>query len=419
MKIVILGNSAAGVKIIEEVRQGDSSSEITIISFDGHYPNKRDAFAAFIGKEISPEDVFCRPKDFYEKNNINILFDKKISRINFKRKKIFTDDKEQIDYDVLIVTDTPENRFPDIKGTNKGNIFGYKKLNDIDKIVNALPIVKTVIIQSDSFSGLQAAVSFVKRKKEVILASSRNDFFSKHFEAGAIEWLLSKFEEKGLRIMRENTISEILGDKEAKAVRLNKEKVFAAEVILFMEADEDLRLFSGSGIQMGQKIDVDQDFRAKGADDLFVVDQSCEWAGEEPVTPLAVLEEQGKKVASAISGQDHGLVLPVYSQSLNVEGISITLLGQTREKEGVTVKRMFSPESGQYKGFYIEGDCLVGAVLINAEDEKEEFLRQINEKVTFQWTPPDVPQGSEELSGGDSCLQEVDGENVSTELVDN
>ena len=53
-----------------------------------------------------------------------------------KRKKIFTDDKEQIDYDVLVVTDTPENRFPDIKGVNKAGVFGFKKLKDIEEISN-------------------------------------------------------------------------------------------------------------------------------------------------------------------------------------------------------------------------------------------------------------------------------------------
>ncbi|MCK5179290.1 MAG: NAD(P)/FAD-dependent oxidoreductase, partial [Candidatus Omnitrophica bacterium] len=62
-QIVILGSSAAGAKMIEEVRRNDPLSEITIIAFDGHYPYMRDAFAPFIAQEIIPEDVFYRPKD--------------------------------------------------------------------------------------------------------------------------------------------------------------------------------------------------------------------------------------------------------------------------------------------------------------------------------------------------------------------
>jgi nitrite reductase (NADH) large subunit len=273
MKIVILGSSAAGAKIIEEIRKTDPSSAITVISFDGHYPNTRDAYAPFIANEIAPEKVFPRSRGFYEQHHAQVLFDKKITRINVKRKKIFTEEQEPIDYDVLVVTDTPENRFPDIKGTNKQNIFGYKKLKDIDTIVNALPFVKTVVIQSDRFSGLQAAASFIKREKEVILVSSEGNFLNKHFDAAATAWLMAKFEEKGLRILVGNPITEILGDKDAKAVRLRSGKVFSAEIVLFMETEEDLRLFAGSGVPMGQKIDVDRDFKAGGADNLFIVDQ--------------------------------------------------------------------------------------------------------------------------------------------------
>ena len=39
-------------------------------------------------------------------------------------------------------------------------------------MVNLLPVVKTVAMQSDSFSGLQTAFSFVKREKEIIISSN-------------------------------------------------------------------------------------------------------------------------------------------------------------------------------------------------------------------------------------------------------
>ena len=86
---------------------------------------------------------------------------------------------------------------------------------------------------------------------------------------------------KGLRIIRANAISEVLGDKEAKAVKLKGGKVFASEIILFMETDEDLRLFSGLLTRVGQKIDVDADFKATGVDGLFIVDQPCSASNAE------------------------------------------------------------------------------------------------------------------------------------------
>ncbi|HQP11106.1 MAG TPA: FAD-dependent oxidoreductase [Candidatus Omnitrophota bacterium] len=418
MKIVILGNSPAGVKIIEEIRQHDSSSEITMIAFDGHYPNMRDRYAAFIGKEISPEKVFYRARNFYEQNKVNLVFDKKISRINVKRQRIFTEDKEQIDYDILVVTDTPENRFPDIKGATKEYIFGYKKLKDIDGMVNALPVAKTVVMQSDSFSGLEAAAAFIKREKEVILVCPGENFLARYFDAAAMAWLRARLEEKGLRIMAGNPISEILGDKDAKAVRLSSGKVFGAEIILFAETDEDLRLFSDSGLSLGRKIGTDQNFKAIGTDNLFVVDQASGWTDDaDPITLLEVLEEQGRKVAGAICGNEKEFVLPLCARNLTVGDMTVSILGQAQAKDGVVVRQTFIPETGQYKRFCVENGVVIGAVLVNNENEKPEILRKIAEKTLFQWND-EAGQGVVETDGTTCCGAESSTGNVSTELVD-
>ena len=415
-RIVILGSSAAGAKMIEEVRRNDTESEITVVALDGHYPYNRDAFAAFIAKETSPANVFYRTKDFYEQHNVRMVFDQKISRINFKRKKIFTEDKQEIDYDVLLVTDTPGNRYPDIKGTNKENIYGYKKLKDIDQIVNALPVVRTVVIQSDSFSGLEAAMSFIKREKEVILVSSENGFLNRHFEAEVLQWLTGALEEKGLRVMPENAIAEILGDKDAKAVRLQSGKVFSAEVILFMETDEDLRLFSSSSITTGRKIEVSSEFKA-GADDVFVVDQACSLSGPDPVTPLPVLEEQAKAVVAVINGQESVFSIPVCSWNQKIEGFVITVLGRIDE-EGLTVNRTFDQESGTYRGLYLKDNALVGALLVNKENERGSLLGNIFNKTLFDFSTEE--QGADGNCAKEGCYAgEMSDENVSTELIDN
>jgi NAD(P)H-nitrite reductase large subunit len=131
-----------------------------------------------------------------------------------------------------------------------------------------------------------------------------------------------------------------------------------------------------------------------------------------------VLEEQGKKVAAAISGSEYYFTLPACVRSFRMDGIMITVLGDTREKESMTVRQKFDPESGRYKRFYIENDCLTGAVLMNADDEQAELLRQINEKSVFTFND-DAPQSVPASEGNEGATAEAGSENVSTELVDN
>jgi nitrite reductase (NADH) large subunit len=307
------------------------------------------------------------------------VLDKKISRVNVKRKKIFTEDKGQMDYDVLIVTETPENKYPDIKGTNKAGVYGYKKFKDVDAMMNAMAFVDCVVIQSDTWAGLEAAVAFAKREKDVILISSDNDVLGKCFEGEMLERVARRFAENGVRIMRGQSIGEVLGDKDAKAVRLQSGKVLAAQIILFVETAEDLRLFSDPGLEIDTKIQVNTWFQSK-AEGVFGVDQARDSFGFEPITPLEILEEQGMVVAAAISGEELTVVDCVAQRHLHWTEINIVILGQVERGEDVAVYRACEQESGRYKGLYVKGRRLVGAVLVDRGDEVEEILTLIRDK---------------------------------------
>jgi len=417
-KIVILGSSPVGVQVIEDIRKRDSSSKITIISFDGHFPYRRDLFASFISKKISSENIFCHAKDYYAQNNVNVVLDKKISRVNVKRKKIYIEDNDPIDYDVLIITDTPENRFPSIKGANKTGIYGYKKLSDIEQILNVLPMLDTVVVQSDHFSGLQAAAAFASLDKEVIFISPHNSFLNKHFEGEVLQWVVETIDAAGIQSMRNSKITEILGEKDARAIRLDTGKVYSTQVILFGETDEDLRLFSNSGLQMDKKIEVNAQYRSN-IDEIFVVDQVCINALtiSEPVVPLSILSNQGKVVAAAISDQELTAEIPILHWDVNIEGLTIDVLGRTEFSGERKIVRSFQRESESYTGLYFQNNILVGAILINANDKKNELLRSIHEKTPIEHFHE---QGSiNNICGNEEDSEDINSEDISTELVDN
>jgi len=390
-KIVILGGSPAGIKVIEHIREQDKVSEIILIALDGHYPYNRDAFDAFIAKEIPFDGVFCRSKKFYDENKVSVFLDKKITRINVKHKKIFTEDKTQIDYNFLIVTDTPENRFPQIKGTNKSGIYGYKKLRDIELLVKELPFIETCAIQSDTFTGLRVAAALAKRGKDVMLFTSGKDFFSQHFDAEVTDWLVEQWSQNGLRIMRGNLISEILGDKAVKAVRLSTGKVFSAEGILFVECDEDMRLFSDLNIQMEVKFHVNEQFQTN-VDGLFALGHVCYGALTESVQASMILEAQGIKVGEVITGRNVGdSFLPPATTEFSLADNLVTVIGDISTGPDTEVHRSFNLEEHQYVRLYLVEGCCVGAVLVNGRERKAEIIQMISEKSNIEKGMEEMP----------------------------
>jgi len=274
-KIIILGSSPEVVEIIEKIRSEDQESQIILMAFDGYYPHNRgDAYIRLLMKESTLEEIFCKGKDFYKKNKVDILIDKKILRINFKRKRVFTEEKVQIDFDELFLTDAPDYQLPVVKGINKNGVYGLKQLKDIDGIMNQLPLTDTIMIQSNSFIGLQAAEVFLERKKEVHMIGVDFETLLADLDDEQKQWLAG-LEEKGLRIMKDNSIEEILGDKDVKAVRLKSGKVMSSEIVIFGETPEEFKMFFEAGLKITQKICADEQHRTN-MENIFALGDVCE-----------------------------------------------------------------------------------------------------------------------------------------------
>src|SRR3989338_6495324 len=131
-KILVLGSSIAGVKAIEEIRRFEPDCAATILT-DGEYPYDRGLFAPILAKEVDYKKIFYKPNDYYEKNRVTVVTGKKNARINPKKGKVTTDDKQAFEGDVLIITDAPGYKLPEIKGVNKNGVYTLQQLTELDQ----------------------------------------------------------------------------------------------------------------------------------------------------------------------------------------------------------------------------------------------------------------------------------------------
>lgn len=379
-KILVLGNSIAGVKAIEEIRAFDPHSEIMLWSFDGHIPYDRNLFPALIAKEVNHKTLFYKPKDFYEKHHVQLFLEQKISRINLRRSRITTEDKNQVDYDTLIIADTPELQLPEIKGVNKGGVFSGQRLNEIDQMINILPLTETVVIESDHFWGLQMANAFLKRDKEVVWIVSRPQILPGLCTAEAAEKISGVLQKKGLRILCENAVSEILGETDVKAVRLKSGKVLAASIVIFGKTRADFQLFADPPLTVNQKICVNHQFRTN-LDHVFAVDQVCGKADQRfqcsGIRLAGTLEEEGRVVAAAVRGEDKEFHPPLEVHSLVRPDITLDLIGRISTDDDSQNQMIFDEHNLVYRKIFIENQKPVGAFLVNAGNEKDQFIRLI------------------------------------------
>ena len=302
-KIIVLGNSPAAVKAIENIRAHDKESSIFIIAHDGSYPYKREIFSAVIAKEASVEDIYYRDKKFYKDHHIEVILDKTVTRINFKRKKIFTEQKEQYAYDQLILAELPDaTKLTDIKGGHKEGVYSLRKIKYIDKLIKEVPLIDVIAIQSHTPAGLQAAAALLKLNKEIYLLST-NDNAVKEIQDHALKnYIETCIHQEKLHCVND-TIEEILGDTVLKAVKLNTGKVLGCQAVILGELPENLKLLDDAHINVEDaKVKVDDYFRTS-LQDVYAVDALVEHTKNDAwhdFVSSEYLEQQGHKCAEGI-----------------------------------------------------------------------------------------------------------------------
>ncbi|MFH1691354.1 MAG: FAD-dependent oxidoreductase [Candidatus Omnitrophota bacterium] len=214
-KIVIIGNSAAGIAAAEAIRELDRDSELAIVSGEPFFLYDRRRLLDLVASTIKEKELFLKNEDFYETHGIELLREREAVGVNFERKRIFFKTKGFLDFDSLIVATGMSVKLPSLKGIHKQGVVALNGLNDIKFILENLPIAHTVIVVGDNELASQVARIITERKFEVKLIGKRD------------------MPLEGVDIIGEAVVTEILGDADVKAVRLSNNKVIGASLVIF------------------------------------------------------------------------------------------------------------------------------------------------------------------------------------------
>lgn len=394
-KIVILGNSAAGVKAAENIRTFDAEAKITFLTTENQLPFYRSRTVNFLGGFLAMEKVFCHDRDFYSQRQMDVILDKKVSRINFRRCHVAFEDKDRLDYDVLILTDTLQTRLPDIKGMHRTGIFSLRRLGEVLELSKLIPVCDTVIVQSTTPLGLQLVCALRQRNKEVLWVSPESRILSAFWDEESSAVIQKNLEDWGVRIVLQNEVAELLGDQDFKAARLKNGKVIAAQAVCFPDAGADFKLFRDTELLFDDRIAVNDTFQTNISNVYVMDDLARHPKGNCPIWDSEIekfLDAQAQMVASSVAGQ--GLVAeypPASGFSANIHKHSLTTLGDTTLSPETRFLKIEREEGKSYLKAFVRKNIVVGAVSLNMNSELQRLAKMIRERSdvaqdrSFRW----------------------------------
>jgi nitrite reductase (NADH) large subunit len=264
-RIVIIGNSAAGIAAAETVRATDKESSIIIFSEESTLAYDRTRILKLLAAKIRERELVYRNADFYKNNALDLRLESQAVELNLNKKKVILKDDTFTVFDVLLLATGRKTPLPKIKGVQKEGVVAVNSLKDIKYIIDNLPVAHTAVVIGSGLIAEETARVIAEKQIEVKFFGSLS---------GPIE---------GVDVVADNPVVEILGETEAKAVRLSNQKVIGASLVIFAApAEPCLDLVRDTEIKAEKGILVD-DRMCTSVDFVLAAGDVASFAGQEKI----------------------------------------------------------------------------------------------------------------------------------------
>ena len=368
-RVIIIGNSAAGISCAEALRKKDKEIKITILSKEDYTGYNRCLISYYLAGDIKEDKLVYKPKKFYSENDIELLLNKKAGRIDPKKNQVVLEDKTRLDYDYLVLACGSSPKLPEIKGIHKKGVFGFRTISDAKGMLELLPITQAACVLGGGLIGLKAAYGLKKRKIEVKVIVKSPQILSQILDKESAEMCKRRLVENGIEIVSGSEAQEIIGEGDCKAVKLDSGKVIASSIVVVGKGVKpNVELAEDSGIKFEEGILVDEYMRTNipniyaAGDIAQSYDPILEKTAVSALWPNAI--EQGLIAAGSISGENKKYPGSVGMNSVEFFGLPVISFGITKTPDGFEEIALKDIRQDIYRKIVLKDNIIKGAVFV-------------------------------------------------------
>ncbi|HCP81365.1 MAG TPA: pyridine nucleotide-disulfide oxidoreductase [Octadecabacter sp.] len=169
--IVVIGAGQAGASLVGKLRSEGFEGEVTLLGGEASPPYQRPALSkAYLLGEMERERLFLRPRDWYEKNNINLRTGTRAVSVDAAAQTVTIEGDEVLSYDHLAFTTGSHPRtLPAAIGGELDGVFTVRDLADADALKPEFIAGRRLLVIGGGYIGLEAAAVAAKMGLQVIL----------------------------------------------------------------------------------------------------------------------------------------------------------------------------------------------------------------------------------------------------------
>ena len=232
-QFVIIGAGAAGYSAAQTLREEGFRGQIVMITREERAPYDRPNLSKdYLHGHAEPEWMPLRPEEFFSDNDIKLLFNREVTRVDPRTKTITFEGGETMDYDALLVATGGAPVRLNIPGSDLKNICLLRSFNDADSIIETAKRSRRTVVVGASFIAMEAAYSLRERGLEVtVVAPSREPFEATlGAEVGAV--FRRVHEKNGVRFKLGSIVFRFEGVHNVEAVTLDNGEAIETDMVV-------------------------------------------------------------------------------------------------------------------------------------------------------------------------------------------
>lgn len=376
MNYVIIGNSAAAVGTISGIREIDPNGKITVISDEKYHTYSRPLISYWLQGKVTDKNIYYRDPDFYEKNGVETVFGKKVTKINTDGKTVVLDDGISVPYDKLMVATGSKPFVPPMNGLDKVHYHTFMSYDSVKAIRSEIKPNMRVLIIGAGLIGLKAAEALSAYSAQITVVDMADRILPSILDVRAGVKMQKHIEKQGVRFILGTSADELT---EHSAKLKNGVTVDFDMLIIAVGVRPNTELISDAGGKVERGIITDNTQKTTLNDVYAAGDCTVSHdASSDSDKILALLPNaymQGEVAGRNMAGRENYYVNAIPMNAIGFFGLHIITAGSYDGEEFI------DETENTYKKLVFRDNTLKGYILMGDVKRAGIYTSMIKERI--------------------------------------
>ena len=375
-KFVIIGDGVAGATAAENIRDESEDAEIMVFTDEENALYNRIMLKNYMKGTLPKQYTQMHDENWYEKRDIDLKLGTPVENVDTEEKKVFTEDGEYSYDKLLVATGGSPRRLPQDDGFD--NLHYMWTMADASEIRESAEESEEAVVVGGGLLGIDLAMAYAENDCETHYLIRDENWWNRGLDNKGAEIIHKKMEDKGVNVITETEVKELVGDGNVEKVVSKDGEEFSCDAVAVAIGQTPNSEIIDIEKNDASMIMADE-FLGTSMDDVFAAGNMVEY--ESPVFERRVVngswdhsEAMGEKAGKNMVGDRNEFDF-VNTYGVGHFDVQFLAIGDWK---GEPVQRKYSGD--EYRRLFFDGNRLVGAVMIGYTDGQEELKKMIKQK---------------------------------------